>query len=97
MVPYISAVNFTFPNDPYDGVVLANATSGNLAITLPNAIQFPGRILAVKKTDNSVNTVTAAGIGGQTIEGAASVVLSTQYQTVIIISNGQNWFKIAQI
>ena len=77
-----------------DCVIIGNATSGNIAITLPTAIGCNGQFYSFKKTDASANTVTITGVGGQTIEGAANKVLGTQYQTTSIVSDNANWWII---
>ena len=77
-----------------ENVLLCNATSGSLTITLPDALLVKESTIVVKKTDASVNTVTIDGFGAQTIDGAATVVLSTQYHFRVIISDGLNWHII---
>jgi hypothetical protein len=41
--------------------------------------------------DSSGNAVTVDGNGAETINGAATKALSTQYETVHIMSDGANW------
>ena len=77
-----------------DRIILGDATSGNLAIALPSAntvYEF-----TIKKIDSSANTITITPDPGDLIEGAANVVLSTQYQYVRIVSDETtNWFIIS--
>lgn len=70
--------------------VFADATAGNLQITLPpaNVGVWP---ITVFKTDASANTVTVVPASG-TINGAASVVISAQNGGQTFYSNGSNWF-----
>ncbi len=76
-----------------DGVILADATAGAITITL-TAATGSGHLLRIKKTDASVNTVTIVPAGTDTIEGAASVVLSTQYQSATLYSGATGvWYK----
>lgn len=75
-------------------IVLVDASGGNRTITLPDATDCSGRQYIIKKIDSSTNTVTIAPQTGQTIDGQSSVVLSSQYQLVKIVSDGQKWFKI---
>lgn len=70
--------------------LLVDATSGAKAITLPTAVGITGKIFCVQKTD-AFNNVTVGTTGGQTINGAATVVLSAQWQRVTVQSNGTNW------
>lgn len=74
--------------------LFCNATAAPFAVTLPNATLFHGKTIVVKKTDASLNTVTVTPVAAQTIDGAATFVLSSQYETVSIISNGTNWMIV---
>ncbi len=74
-----------------DYTIIGNATSNNIATTLPLASAIPGRLLNFKKNDSSANTVTINRTGSDTIDGQTSVVLTVQYQTVTIQSDGTNW------
>jgi hypothetical protein len=75
--------------------IFANVTRGNITITLPKAGARAGRILEVMKTDSSVNTVTIDANGSELINGATTKVLSTQYQTTKIQSNGLQWYILS--
>lgn len=77
-----------------DGLVLANATAGNITLTLPTAASASGLRIAVKKTDASLNTVTIDGNGAETIDGAANRVLLTQYAVVTVMSDGTQWWVV---
>lgn len=72
-----------------------NATSAAIAITLPPVAAYLDPI-TVKKTDSSANAVTVTPASG-TIDGAASYILSAQWSTVTLNSDGTNWFVQAKI
>ena len=72
--------------------VLANAVDGAFAITLPPAKK--GFRVNVKKIDASANAVTVAGISGATIDGGASLSITTQWYSYTLISDGSNWYII---
>lgn len=74
-----------------DELVLADATAGAITITLPPAANMPGKHFYIKKIDSSGNTVTIDGNGAETIDGAATKVLSTQYASHHIISSNGSW------
>ena len=80
-----------------DQTILGNATTGSFSVTLPTSVGITGKIYIVKKVDSSVNTVTIATTSAQTIDGAASKVLSYQYDGMQIQSDGANWVIIASI
>jgi hypothetical protein len=74
-------------------VVLVDATSGNLTITLPAvATAGAGFNLAVVKIDASANTVTVDGDGSETINGATTQVISSQYGQLELVTNGTVWY-----
>ena len=64
--------------------VLVDASGGNRTITLPTGSGLDGRIYTIKKTDSSLNTVTIDGDGTETIDGATTKVLTTQYESAMI-------------
>jgi hypothetical protein len=76
-----------------DEVILVNATSANVTITLPTAVGNTN-LYCIKKIDNSIHTVTVATTLSQTIDGGASAAINVQYASVSVVSNGSNWFVI---
>jgi hypothetical protein len=70
--------------------LLVDASSGAITITLPE-VTLAARIL-VKKTDSSVNAVTVATPGSETIDGSASLSISSQNEAYSLISDGENWY-----
>jgi len=60
-----------------DFVIIADATAGAVVITLP-AADDGNQLVRIKKLDSTANTVTINAAGGQTIDGASSLVLTTQ-------------------
>ncbi len=77
-----------------DNVILADATGGAFTVTLPPAAKFSGLQFIVKKTDASANVVTVDANGAETIDGAANVTLTVQYQSWTLFSNGTAWIVI---
>ncbi|MGH7974998.1 MAG: hypothetical protein ACREBR_05705 [bacterium] len=77
-----------------DYTILGNAASNAIVITLPTATSSTRRIYNFKKTDSSANSVTVTAAGSDTIDGAASQVLTSQYQDLSIQSDGTNWWII---
>lgn len=77
-----------------DGVILGNATGGAFSVTLPTAVGYTGLRFIVKKIDASANAVTIATTSAQTIDGAATVSLTAQWQVQEVVSDGANWQKL---
>ncbi|MCX4780044.1 hypothetical protein [Streptomyces sp. NBC_01264] len=76
-----------------DEVLVVDASAANRVITLISAVATPNRYTFVKG-DASANTVTLATTGGQTINGAATKVITTQWETVTAIPSGGQWILI---
>lgn len=77
-----------------DSTILVDATSGNITITLPAVSGTTGRQYVIKKIDSSVNTVTIDGNSSETIDGATTQSITTQWDAITIQSNGSAWFII---
>jgi hypothetical protein len=75
-------------------VIIADATSGAITVNLPDAAGNTGRRYSIKKVDATANLVTIDGDGGDTIDGQTTKVLSDQYDSVTVVSDGTNWFII---
>lgn len=71
--------------------VLCNAAAGAFTITLPTAVNS-FTTYHIKKVDSSANTCTIATTNSQTIEGASTKVLSSQYSSVNVVSDNANWW-----
>jgi hypothetical protein len=84
--------NYTATASDYT-IVCNNA--GTITITLPAAAGCSGRVYVVKKISAALNNVTVDGNAAETIDGAATRVLTTQYESVMIQSNGTSWFILA--
>lgn len=86
---------FTATSDTLDAlnnVALCDCTSNNITINLPAASTASGLQYHIKKIDSSANTVTVDGNGSETIDGATTQVISNQYDSMTIVSDGSNWF-----
>jgi hypothetical protein len=76
---------------PFDDVIIADATSGAVTITLPSAVGS-NKQYTIKRINSGANNVTIALTGGQSLDGNTSGLnLTTQYQSMTVFSNGTNW------
>jgi hypothetical protein len=71
---------------------LCNAASAAITVTLPAVSS--GRIIRIKKSDSSGNTVTIQRGGTSTIDGATTKILYSQYESMTIACDGTNWFIV---
>lgn len=90
--------NYTILTTDKNKVILVDATSGDLVITLPTvASATSGFRVSVQKIDASANTVTVDGNGSETIDGAANYVLTERYDVVSVITNGTTWYTQVKV
>jgi hypothetical protein len=72
-------------------VILCDASGGGIVVNLPSASVATGYTYFIKKTDASTNTVTVSAYGSETIDGAPTVLLSLQYESLVIVCDGSRW------
>jgi hypothetical protein len=90
------AVNTALVAADVNKVVLATAGVGGITITLPDPTLAGviGRRIYIKKVDAAVGLVTVDNFAAETIDGATSVAIASQYQTLEVVSDGTNWHII---
>ncbi len=76
-----------------DQLILASATSGNVALQLPTALANAGLQYHVKRTDSSGNTVAVVPVAGQFVDGLASLPLGPLGRTRVFC-DGSAWWVI---
>lgn len=76
-----------------DNIRTVGMTTGstNRTVTLPTVADNTSRIITVKKVDSGTGTVTIDGEGSETIDGALTVVLTPQFDSVTVQSSGTDW------
>lgn len=77
-----------------DQVILASASGGAFTLTLPAASSNSGKVFYLKKTDSTTNAVTISRAGSDTIEGATTTTLNTQYEILTLVSDGVSVWNI---
>ena len=87
---YASAQTLTANNY----LVLVNASSGDITVTLPAAASHTNRIYTIKKIDSSEHTVTIDANSNEKIDGEETIDLNLQYQYITIACDGDEWFII---
>jgi hypothetical protein len=80
-----------------DHTILCDNTSGGITITLPAVAGVAGRIYVIKKISVAGNNVTVAGNSGvETIDGSPTNVITTQYSSIMIQSDGTSWYILSK-
>ena len=72
-------------------LILVDATSGNITITLDNCADVIGIPITIKKIDSSANTVTVDPASVETIDSISTYIIKVQYDICTIVSDGVNW------
>lgn len=67
------------------------AANSNTSVNLPDAATCKGKLFTIQRTDATGFTFVIAGTGGQTIDGNATMPLTTQNQRLSVISDSFNW------
>lgn len=82
--------------DAASGLILVDATAGPVTVTLQRSDGLGGRRYCIKKVDSSPNTVTISPVSSQTIDGQASVTLSSENEFIDILSDNENWLIVGE-
>ena len=87
-VPLVTKTgNYTLAASDY--VVLVN---GTYTMSLPTASNISGTIYYIKNIAASVVAISASN--SETIDGSATISLSSRYDELQVVSNGTNWYII---
>ena len=84
---YTSAQTLTAANQ----MVLVDASSGAVTITLTAAAALTGEQFDINKIDVSGNAVTVDAAGSELINGSLTAVINAQYESITVVSDGSGW------
>lgn len=77
-----------------DGVILADASAAAFTISAIAADEAINKVIRVKKIDVGVNKVFVKAAGSDTIQGAGTVTLAAQYDSLVMYSSGAGtWWR----
>lgn len=88
--PSIVSVSGTYTATDLNHTILASTT---LTVNLPQSSTCQGKILVIKRT--GTGNVTVDGYSTETIDGSTTSVISAQYNSLMIQSDGSNWHVLA--
>lgn len=77
-----------------DGILICDCTSGAITITLPAVSGTTGKRYTIKKIDSTNSEVTVDGSGSETIDDSTTAIITGQYDSITIISDGSEWWII---
>lgn len=78
------------------GTLLVDASGAPVTVNLPAASGADRKIYNVKKTDASANIVTVDADSAEEIDGATTQSVSTQYENLMIQSDGAAWWVLTR-
>lgn len=91
--PYkVTSKTTTYTATGDEAVILCSTAGGAWTLTLPAAASFTNKAFYIKKTTSDANALTIDGNGSETIDGATTYLLRSQYECVMIVSDGSNWY-----
>jgi hypothetical protein len=85
----VSAAHTLAPEE--ERVLLVTTGASNLTVTLCPASSADAVEYVIKKVDSGAGFVVVARAGSDTIDGATSVTLTTQYEVLRLCSDGSAW------
>jgi hypothetical protein len=88
-VQSVKTTNYTADAWQY---VPVDVTSSNITVTLPSATISNGIEVGAKIVGVATNTLRVSATGLETIDGNAFIELTTDNASLIVISNGSNWY-----
>lgn len=100
----IKLLNQWYPNkgvsanwtvDPFTELVVVDATAANVVISLPTADGRAKPVTVVLGATSGGHTCTIDPAGSETINGASTVVLSTQWDKARVEPYSHNWVRTA--
>jgi hypothetical protein len=83
-----------FADSPYTASwgedIEVDCTGGNVIINYPTAVGNNGGTVSVMRIDASANTITVEPNGAETLNGAANTTINSQWDVLLVKSNGTN-------
>ena len=77
-----------------DTLIIADATAGDITVTLPPAASKTGLEIIVKKISDPPRVVKVQGSGTEEIDGATDIDITVKNEAVHIVSDGTAWWRI---
>ena len=86
----ITASTYDVTDDDY--IILADATTAAITLTLPPPADVLNHVFTIKRLNSGANSVTIDVAGGGTIDEGTSCVLIFQYDAIRITSDGTEYW-----
>lgn len=92
----VTAVSANYAVAVNDTILHVDATAGPITITMP-AATVSGRMVLIYKKDGSLNDVTIQRVGGETIDGQVSVVLTKGNEGMLLFDKSSGMWSAHRI
>lgn len=83
------STNYTITS--LDDLILVDASSGDVTILVPSALNNPGKEFDIKKIDDTDNQVIVDAYNAQTIDGELTQIIDCQFDTMDMVAYESNW------
>ena len=108
-VKRVTSATKTYNPNPYDSSVFVETGATNTVVNLPTTYIFApvgftiqgvvfnleyGRIMNIKKTDSGVGNVIITPVAPALIDGAATAIITSKYDSLTVQYDGTNWHII---
>lgn len=77
-----------------DTLIIADATAGDIVVSLPPAATKQGLEVIVKKISDPPRVVTVQASGSEEIDGAASSDITVKNSAIHLVSDGTAWWTV---
>lgn len=89
---HVTSVTADYTVMDNDSIILVDATSAAVTVTLPPAAEAKNKRYTVKKIDSSGNAVTVSST--DTIDDATSQDILNQYDSIGVVSDGTEYWIV---
>ena len=92
--PFIEVDAATYDVDEFDYILHVTYTAtGTVAITIPTVLVSEGRRFVIKDAGAAgTNNITVDAEGGELIDGETTQIISGDYDSMSLYSDGVSWF-----
>lgn len=88
----VTSVTANYSATINDALIVVDASSAAVTITLKPAAEAKQKRLTIKKVDATGNLVTITG--SENIDGASTQNIGVQYDSVCVMSDGTQWWLV---
>ena len=95
--PQLVSKSAAYTIDIADQLILCDGSSGGFTVTLPSVTEKVQDLYVIKATSVAGGHIVVDGNGSETLDGALTKTLSTQYAAIVLAPDGSNWHIISQL